>query len=291
MRFPRRDTSNYPHVWVPGQTSAMMLLLTVLLGWAAAQVVLWGLDGVAITEGSSKQLQELFRVDRYFISEQRYWAPLTYALIHTNEYHFLINVAVLYFAGREVEPIIGRRQFLAMTLVAWVVGGFASWAVNIGGFDADTDVVGFSASAAAILAAYSTIMPELEQRLNVFFIIPLRFRAKFFALAIVSLATVCLFYKTPSMIGPAGILAGCVIGWAWVKQLGFGNPLWIQRLVFDRRQRESRRDRMSAEDFVALEVDPILDKITRSGLQSLSRGEWKVLRQGRGKLEDKPERS
>ena len=271
MRFPRKNTSDFPRVWAHGQASAVMLLLAVLVGWAGVQSALWAL-------GVSETLWSTFQLDARFIADGAYWKPMTYALIHANAFHFLLNVAVLYFAGREVEPIMGRRQFLAMNLVAWVAGGFASWGSGA------AEVVGFSAAAAAIIAAYSTIMPELELRLNVFYLIPLRFRAKFFSLAIVSLASICLFSETLSVIGPAGILAGSIIGWAWAKQLGFGNPLWIQRLVFERRQRESRRDRMSADEFVALEVDPILDKITRSGTQSLTRAEWKILEQGRDKL-------
>jgi hypothetical protein len=72
-----------------------------------------------------------------------------------------------------------------------------------------------------------------------------------------------------------------------VKQLGFGNPLWIQRVIFDRRQRAARLHRMGAEDFVAAEVDPILEKIVRSGIDSLTRAERKLLEQGSRKLNGK----
>ena len=260
-----------------------MLLLAVLVGWGGAQFALWALDASGVTDPTvSEILWNAFRLDAYLFADGSYWKPITYSLIHANGFHFLLNVTVLYFAGREVEPIMGRRQFLSMNLVAWVVGGCASWGAGA------VEVVGFSASAAAIIAAYSTIMPELELRLNVFYLIPLRIRAKFFTLGIVSLASVCLYSQTLTVVGPAGILAGSIIGWAWVKQLGFGNPLWIQRLVFERRQRESRRDRMSADEFVTLEVDPILDKISRSGTQSLTRAEWKILEQGSDKLTSPP---
>lgn len=265
-----------------------MLLLVILVGWGGAQSALWAWDAALGSDNFAAELWALLRLDGDFITDRHFWKPITYALIHANGFHFLLNVMALYFAGRDVEPIMGRRQFLAMILIAWVVGGFASWGAGVANGVGDAEVVGFSAAAAAIIAAYSTIMPELELRLNVFYLIPLRFRAKFFALGIVVLASVCVFFKTPSVFGPAGILAGSIIGWAWTKQLGFGNPLWIQRLVFDRRQRESRRNRMSAAEFVALEVDPILDRITRSGTQSLTRAEWKILEQGRIKLENSP---
>ena len=278
MRTPRRDTSDFPRIWNPGRPTAVLLLLTILLAWGGAQGALWVVD---MFDGGRTELGanlwEEFRLQSALVSGGSYWKLITYALVHSGAQHFFLNVGVLFFAGREVEPIIGRRQFLALTLTAWLMGGVVTWA-------AGGEMTGFSAVAAAVLAAYSTMMPELEQRLNVFFVIPLRFRAKFYALVVVALASVCLFTGTLAVVGPAGILAGCVVGWAWVKQLGFGNPLWIQRMVFERRQKESRRERMNAGEFVALEVDPILDKISRSGLQSLTRAERRVLEQGREKL-------
>lgn len=290
MRIPRRDTSAFPRVWTPGRPSAVVLLLSILLGWAGVQAALWLVElfGGASDGYGGVALLEAFRIDTDLSAKGYYWKWFSYAVVHSDWVHFFVNALVIYAAGREVEPIIGRRHFLAMSMVAWVGGGLVSWAVfSPNPSDHAFDVVGFSAPAAAVLAAYSTIMPELEQRLNIFFIIPLRFRAKFYALAVVALAAVCLFTNTPTSVGPAGILLGCVLGWAWAKQLGFGNPLWVQRMVFERRQRESRLSRMNATEFVALEVDPVLDKITRSGIESLTRAERKLLEQGSGKLSEK----
>lgn len=296
MRSPRRHKSNSSIAWTPDQQSIVLVLVLLLILWAAGQGAVW-LAERFLEKSSSESgtaptaLWLLFRLDGDFTGSHHYWKIFTHALIHNDVVHFIANISVLYLAGREVEPIIGRRQILALSVTAWVVGGFASWAAHIhGNTQSEAEVAGFSAAAAAVLAAYSTIMPELEQRLNVFFVIPLRFRAKFYALMIVSLASICIFSGTLTVTGPAGILAGSILGWAWAKQLGFGNPLWIQRLVFDKRQRESRRERMNAEDFVAIEVDPVLEKISREGLQSLSRAEWKILEQGSGKLGGSNER-
>ncbi len=45
---------------------------------------------------------------------------------------------------------------------------------------------------------------------------------------------------------------------------------------------------MNPEQFVALEIDPILEKIAQQGVKSLTRAERKVLEQGREKLNSKP---
>ena len=45
-----------------------------------------------------------------------------------------------------------------------------------------------------------------------------------------------------------------------------------------------RRARMSAEEFVSVEMDPVLEKITRGGIGSLTREERRILEIGREKI-------
>src|SRR5207253_2685764 len=94
----------------------------------------------------------------------------------------------------------------------------------------------------------------------------------------------CTATGTVADVGPAGILTGSILGWLWARKLGFGNPMWFQRRRFEREQREMRIGRMSAEEFMRLEMDPILEKIAQHGMQSLTRAERKILEQGREKL-------
>jgi hypothetical protein len=85
-------------------------------------------------------------------------------------------------------------------------------------------------------------------------------------------------------LGPTGILLGAAVGWWWARQLGFGNAFWFQRRRMEERQQALRRMRMNAEEFVAQEIDPILEKISRAGVGSLTRAERRILEEGRGKL-------
>jgi membrane associated rhomboid family serine protease len=214
-----------------------------------------------------------------FLDNGEYWRIFSYQFLHAGVAHFFVNLLVLWFAGREIEPVVGRVHFLWLCLVANLLGGAADIAVGGG----DT-VFGFSAGVAAIAAAYATIMPELETGVLFFHLFPLRFRAKYLAVAMLLFAGVCVAMGSLREIGPAGILAGSFVGWVWARKLGFGNPFWFQRWAFERRQREMRIDRMNAEDFVRMEIDPILEKISREGMQSLSRAERRILDRGRDKL-------
>jgi membrane associated rhomboid family serine protease len=262
------------------------VVLSVVFAWGLMQAGMKAFDIVFGAGHASMEarLWDVMKLDSGMVTNGSYWSVITAPLIHANALHFLLNFAAILLAGPDVERIIGRRHFIGLMLSAWVLGSAASWGAHLSTPDQYAEVAGFSAPSAAVLAAYCTIMPELEHRVNLFFVLPMRFRAKFMALSMVLLAASCAISETVTVIGPAGILAGTVLGWAWMKQLGFGNPLWIQRIIFDRRQRAERLQRMGAEDFVTAEVDPILEKIARSGIDSLTRAERKLLEQGSRKL-------
>src|SRR5437016_6274991 len=55
------------------------------------------------------------------------WRLLTYAFLHTTAslWHIVFNMLLLYYFGRDVEDWYGPREFLAVYLVAAVLGGGA----------------------------------------------------------------------------------------------------------------------------------------------------------------------
>jgi membrane associated rhomboid family serine protease len=247
----------------------------IFWGSTQASVSLWG--GIDLVNS----LNQLGLERRRFL-EGEYWRLFSYQFLHAGGAHFFVNLLVLWFAGREIEPVVGRVHFLWLCLFANAVGGAFSIATM-----SDYPVVpifGFSAGIAAVVAAYSTIMPELETGVSFFRLFPIRFRAKYLAVAMLLFAAVAVATGTALEVGPAGIIAGGFIGWVWARKLGFGNPFWFQRRAFERRQREIRIERMSADDFVRTEIDPILEKISRDGMQGLSRAERRTLERGRDKL-------
>ncbi|MEO6788363.1 MAG: rhomboid family intramembrane serine protease [Chthoniobacteraceae bacterium] len=276
MSLPRRQSTAFQRIWSPGRSSGVLVFFWTMIFWGSIQAVFaWRWGGVP----ARWEPLDLLRLEPHSFFEGEYWRLFSYQFLHAGPAHFFVNLLVLWYAGREIEPIVGRVQFLWMCLLANALGGLACLAMGSG-----VAVVGFSAAVAAVLAAYATIMPELETGLSFFHLFPLRFRAKYLAFAMVAFAAVCAATGTVASIGPAGILTGSVLGWVWARKLGFGNPMWFQRRAFERRQREARIERMSPEDFMRVEMDPILEKISQHGMQSLSRTERKILEQGREKL-------
>lgn len=281
MRPSRRQTQPFTRRWSPGRPSATVLLVAIHVGAFAAQ---WLLQLIEQDRFSTTDwLWSWLALDGAGIGERRYWQFATFGLLHQGPLHAAANLLILFFAGREVEPVIGRRPFVALYLLGILGGGLAHWLVM-----PDAALVGVSGGVAAVVAAYATLLPELELGANLFFIIPLRMRAKFLGFVALASGGLCWVANTAPTIGPAGIVAGCAIGWAFMRRLGFGNLFAWQRWFYERRQRATRLERMTAEQFMTAEMNPLLEKIAREGVRTLTRAERKLLEQGRAKLAVKP---
>lgn len=81
------------------------------------------------------------------------WRELTYALVHGSILHLLFNLVTLWFFGRAVEGVIGRRRMLLL-FAASVLGGAAAVAM-LAPFSA---VIGASAGIYGLMAAAFFVM-------------------------------------------------------------------------------------------------------------------------------------
>ena len=276
MRPSRRQTQPFLRRWPVGRPSATALLVALSFGAYVAQSLL---EYMLAEHEQGNLLWQWLALDGAGIAAGEYWKFLSYSLLHFNPVQLLVNMLLLYFAGREVEPIVGARQFLTIYGVATLLGGVVSWLALPG-----LPFVGTTPAVVAVFVAFATILPELEVTWNVFYVLPVRLRAKWLALALMALSVVMWSTRIPPQIGAPGMVAAGLFAWLYVKQLGFGNPLAIQRYIFHRRQRAARLERMNADQFISAEIDPILEKISREGMHSLSRAERKILALGREKI-------
>jgi hypothetical protein len=152
-----------------------------------------------------------------------------------------------------------------------------------------TVLLAASGGVAAIVVAFGTILPELELTDSFFFIFPVKVKAKHFAAALCALAVLLLFVDRHGVVSHSACLGGCLAGWLYAHLLGFGRPPFFQRVLRARRLERERRQQMSPEEFISEKIDPLLEKISRSGLASLTRGERRVLGQAREKMTAPPQ--
>ena len=215
------------------------------------------------------------------------WQPLTYVLVHDGIWHILFNLLLLWWFGREVESFIGPKAFTRLYLMAGAFGGALWLAFNLA---SPEPLVGASAAVLGCVIAFATLFPERELTFLLFFVFPVTLRAKYLALIAVAVDLVPLLTHQATNVGHLAHLGGAAVGYLFIKGLGYGTtPGWLRWIQTTRPRRYPKPTPVppTAQDFMSKEIDPILDKISREGMQSLTRQERKTLESAKDLLQQK----
>ena len=250
-----------------------------------------------------------FPVDRWFalsvwgLGHGFVWQLLTYQFMHGGLMHLLLNCWAIYVFGREVEEALGLKSFLTLYFTSGVIGGLFQGLAGVllgGAFAAP--VVGASAAAFGLVAAFATLYPERSLTLLIFFIIPLSMRAKFLLLFSALLAVFGLIFQLDN-IAHAAHLGGMITGLVFIRYAIHWNWHWPRfqrprsqpvRLLVHAQLRASAPsgqeprgvdEDLPRDEFLSKAVDPILDKISAYGIQSLTERERRILQTAREKMD------
>lgn len=232
------------------------------------------------------------------------WQLITFQFLHANLLHIVFNALIIYFFGREIEDTLGREGFLKIYFGSGVVGGVCQ--VFLGPLlpgHVDVPVLGASAGALGLLAAFASMFPHRQLTLLLFFVIPVSMQARTLLWISVGLAAFGILIPVDNVAHVAhfgGIVAGLAyVHWVVQGNLSFHWPRFRPRIVKRPRQlvrtaatRPSLWQRpkpppeveLTPDEFMSREVDPILDKITEHGIQSLTERERQVLEKARARM-------
>ena len=218
------------------------------------------------------------------------WQLVTYQFMHAGWMHILLNSWVIYMFGREMEYVLGGRKFLALMFSAGIVGGvFQMLAAWVWPAYFDGPVVGASACGFGLIAAYALMFPDRELTLLLLFVIPVHLRARTLLIVSVVLALAGFAFHDVFMPGVAHVahLGGMAMGWFFVRKIVQGD--W-SRLTGTMRPAKKKipapvrpepPEENAEASFMESEVDPILDKISAHGIQSLTARERQILEAAR----------
>ncbi len=276
MRLSGRKSSSLSRGWTQHHRFVLLGLIGANVAAFVAQLFLETFQPGLV--------REFFALSYRGISAAYAWQFFTAMFLHDGPWDLLGNTIILYLLGRDLESILGQRHFLFLYL-AGAIGGELGHL-----FLMPTNCVLFGAAGgvAAVLVAYATILPELELTSMIFFIIPLRLKAKHLAYGAFGLAAILIVIDRSGAVAHSAYFGGCIAGWIYAHLLGFGRPSPVQRIVRQRRLETDRIERMSAAQFMAEEIDPLLEKISREGMDSLTRAERRKLEQAREKMTEEP---
>jgi membrane associated rhomboid family serine protease len=101
------------------------------------------------------------------ISSGKVWQLLTYAFLHADWFHLIINLGMLWFVGERVFSILGQKKVFEIIVAGVMVGGvlhlFASMVAAVRGYS-ESYLVGVSGACFALLLASIAISPHERVR-------------------------------------------------------------------------------------------------------------------------------
>lgn len=277
--------------------NAGVFLSLILIGFALS----FSPQGDAINDTITNNF-ELVAPIKQFIRKP--WTLITYCFTHYGFLHLLFNMLTLFWFGNLVQEFIGSRKLLNI----YIIGGLASGLIYIaiynlialsalpGGIvtlnNINPNILGASAAVYAVMFAAVALLPEYEFYLFGIVLIKIKYIAWFFLI---------LSFVVPS----SGVshLGGALAGYSYItllrRGIDLGSPLetigdWWSNLwrpkpqakIPQRKYSESTVASKSGSGNANLdpnyfpdqdEVDAILDKIGKSGYESLTKEEKQKL--------------
>ena len=215
-----------------------------------------------------------------FISKP--WTIISYGFLHGGFFHILSNLIVLYFIGNLFIDYFTQKQLLSFYLFGTIFGGLlylVSYAVFPALQNSNATLVGASAAVMAIFIGIATYIPNYE--LNFRFIGYI----KLWKLAAIFMALDLVQIPTGNAGGHLAHLGGALFGFIYMQQIrtsniSFKNPFAsffskrsTLKTVYKSKKKKTKTSQKSNQE----KIDAILDKISKSGYESLNQEEKNVL--------------
>ncbi len=222
----------------------------------------------------------------------RPWTIFTYMFLHEGFLHILFNILWLYWFGRIFLEYLDEKKLLGVYILGGLAGAFL-YILSFNLFPAFTQVLpvsralGASAAVLAIVISISVYVPNYT--ITLLFLGPVKL--KYIAAFMIVLDIISIAGNNPG--GHIAHLGGALFGWLYIRQYrkGFdmtkGLTRFFQRVSswfkppgklkveykktatdYDYNRQKVRRQQR---------IDEILDKISKSGYDSLSKEEKEIL--------------
>ncbi len=222
----------------------------------------------------------------------RPWTVFTYMFLHVGFLHILFNILWLYWFGRIFLEYLDEKKLLGV----YILGGFAGAALYILSFNlfpAFSQIVpvsralGASAAVLAVVISISVYVPNYT--IHLMFIGPVRL--KYIAAFMIILDVISIAGNNPG--GHIAHLGGALFGWFFIRQYRTGKDItkginifvnrvssWFKsgrKLKVEYKKTTSDYDYNKQKSARQEVINDILDKISKSGYDSLSREEKEIL--------------
>ena len=294
---------DFKNAWSkPNNSLAQLIMINVIVFIILGVFYVFG--KILGVEGVFNFIHDQFSIPPLFADfATRPWTLISYAFAHdlNSIFHILFNMLILYWFGQLIVEYLGHQKIISLYVLGALAGAavylmvynLVPYYVERNGFNG---MVGASAAVYAVTVAAATLMPNYS--FHLLFFGPVRIKY------------IAAFYIVISFLGSVGgnaggniaHLGGAAMGFLYIRQLQSGNDigLWVIKTmtffksfftpqskikVSHKAEKSSRTSRSSGSSSASSgassvdqdEIDSILDKISKSGYESLSKSEKQKL--------------
>lgn len=219
----------------------------------------------------------------------RPWTLFTYFILHEDPFHILFNLLVMYWFGQIIGDMIGSKRITALYVLGGVFGGLLYiLAYNtipyFAGHVSTSVLLGASAGVYAIVTAAATLVPDYTMFLLFFGPVRIKYIALFYLVISVAQTT------STNAGGNIAHLGGALLGFIFIRQLkkgtDIGKPVNAAFAFVENMTKREKGMKITYKNTANVrpsgspsqaEIDGILDKISQSGYESLSKDEKQKL--------------
>lgn len=276
----------------PGFLSRLAEQGKVTLWLVGLNVACFLLQSITTPQGSrGSPVTEWMLLDFDALMAGQVWRLFSYAFAHGGIWHLVGNMLFLWWFGRQVEDEIGSREFLIFYLLAALLAGLVYLGVELLYSKTVHPMLGASGAVMAVLVVAACYNPR--QVIYLFFVIPVPIWLFVVGFALHDLLG--LVRSDNNGVATAAHLGGAAFGFLyyrlswrlagifrWVRLPSRSRPrLKLYREEDDEPRRPAPRPVAAGarldDEHLEAQVDDILAKVSRVGMEGLSDHERQVL--------------
>jgi membrane associated rhomboid family serine protease len=201
------------------------------------------------------------------------WQLVTYMFMHGGFFHILFNMFALWMFGAEIENYWGTQQFTIYYFTCGIGAGLINILLTSGMYP----TVGASGAVYGVLLAFGMMFPD--RYIYIYFLLPIK--AKYLVILYALLEFIASFDQAASGVAHFAHLGGMAIGYIYIKVMQRELPFqsWFEKTFAanESRSPSSRSRSIPSRRTTQDRIDEILDKISRSGYESLTSEEKRIL--------------
>ena len=233
---------------------------------------------IALASGAEGALGQLTFNTESVLRGGELWRCLTYAFVNPPDPWFLISLVMLYIFGRDVEQYLGRKAFVRLYLGFLLLGPSLLLAASL----VTSQSLSLTQSWAnfAVFLAFAALYPGAQLLFQI--------TAKLFALVLLGISVLQLLAGR-QWIEMLVLLATALLAYCAIRSGSALNLDFVARLrPISHRTKGPRLRVVKNPDDEPVDphriIDPLLEKISKDGLASLTRREREQLEHARAVL-------